>query len=340
MLIKEITFFTIILISIFFLLNKKFLKLILKYKLIDKPGKNKIHKNNIPVTGGIILIIGIFLFLVVFSKFFGFENGYNKTILTIAFAAFLTFFIGIYDDILYISSKKKILVVTIINILIFQNIEFFQIRVLIFDNSFFNFRLSVMLISLILSIICFLAFHYSLTIIDGINGVFGTYNVIYLIIILFYFELEKEIQNFIYFLILLNFFVTYLNLKGLLFYGNSGSLTMSSILAYFTLYIYNIRENDIYIFSYISLIIIPILDMIRLFFARLLNKKDPFSKDLNHLHHILLNRYNLNTTLIIYSTLCFLPFSISKYFKINEIILILLQILIFIFIIKNKKIKR
>ena len=80
---------------------------------------------------------------------------------------------------------------------------------------------------------------------------------------------------------------------------------MSSILPYLTLYIYNIRENDIYIFSYISLIIITTLDMIRLFVVRLVNKKDPFSKDLNHLHHILLNRYDLKTTLIIYCSLCF-----------------------------------
>ena len=51
MLIKEISLFIIILIFIFFFLNKKFLKLILKYKLIDRPGKNKIHKNNTPVSG-------------------------------------------------------------------------------------------------------------------------------------------------------------------------------------------------------------------------------------------------------------------------------------------------
>ena len=137
---------------------------------------------------------------------------------------------------------------------------------------------------------------------------------------------------------MLNLFITYLNLKGFLFYGNSGSLTMSSILPYLILYIYNIRENDIYIFSYISLIIIPTLDMIRLFIVRLINKKDPFTKDLNHLHHILLNRYNLKTALIIYCSLCFMPFAISEYFKINEVIIIILQICLFIFIIRDKKI--
>ena len=340
MLIKEITLFIIIFISIFYFLNKKFLRIILKYKLVDKPGKNKIHNTSTPVSGGIILIFSIFLYVFVFSNFFGFESAINKTILTFVFAAFITFFIGLYDDILNISSKKKILIISIINILLFQNIEFFQLKILIFDNSFFNFRISIISFSIIISIISFLAYHYSLTIIDGVNGLFGIYNVVFLSIILIYFELDIEIKNFLYFLILVNLFITYLNLKGLLFYGNSGSLTMSSILPYLSLYIYNVRENDIYIFSYISLIIIPTLDMTRLFVVRLMNKKDPFSKDLNHLHHILLNKYNLISSLIIYSCLCFVPFVVSEYFRINEIILIVIQISIFLFIIKDKKNKQ
>ena len=39
--------------------------------------------------------------------------------------------------------------------------------------------------------------------------------------------------------------------------------------------------------------------MFRLFLTRLL-KKDPFGRDLNHLHHILLKNFNLNKTLLIY----------------------------------------
>ena len=338
MLIKEIILFIIILIFLFYFFKKKFLKLIVKYNLIDKPGKNKIHGKTVPLSGGILLIFSIFLYLILFNKFFGFENGLNEIVLIVIFASFFSFLIGFYDDILYLSSKKKILIVTIINILFFQNIELFKIKFLIFDNSFFELRINILSVSIFLSILSFLAYHYSLTIIDGINGLFGTYNAIFLSILLIFFELDSEFKNFIFFLILINLFIIYLNLKGDLFYGNSGSLTLSSILPYLTLCIYNSRENDIYIFSYISLIIIPILDIIRLFITRLINNKDPFSKDLNHLHHILLDKFSLKVTLIIYNSLCFLPFAINQYFKINEIITIALQMIIFIFIIKHKKI--
>tara|TARA_B100001063_G_scaffold247094_1_gene290145 strand:- start:4028 stop:5065 length:1038 start_codon:yes stop_codon:yes gene_type:complete len=339
MFIKEIILFNIILIFFFYLFNKQFLKIILKYKLIDKPGKHKIHKNSVPVTGGIILITGLFFYVLVFGLLYSEKNILNKIILIFACAGFFTFFIGLYDDILNISSKKKIIIISIFNILLFQSVEFFQIKILIFDNNFFNFRLNIISLSIIISILSFLAYHYSLTIIDGVNGLFGTYNIVFLSIVLYFFELDIQVKNFLLFLILINFFITYLNLKGLLFYGNSGSLTMSSILPYIVLYIYNIRENDIYFFSYLSLILIPTLDMARLFIVRLINKKDPFSKDLNHLHHILLRKYNLNKSLIVYCSLCFIPFIISETFRIEAIILIVIQISLFLLIIKDKKVK-
>tara|TARA_Y100000591_G_scaffold279245_1_gene257697 strand:+ start:761 stop:1798 length:1038 start_codon:yes stop_codon:yes gene_type:complete len=336
MLIKEISIFILILICFFYLLNKRFLKIILKYKLVDKPGKNKIHNSSIPVTGGIIFIIGLFFYILIFGFLIDFKNALNEKILIFSCAAFIVFFIGLYDDILNVSSKKKLLIISIINILLFQNIEFFKLKILIFDNSFFSLRINIISLSIIISILSFLAYHYSLTIMDGINGLFGTYCIVLLCIILFFFKLDLQVKNFLIFLILINGFITILNLKGLLFYGNSGSLTMSSIIPYLALYIYNTRENDIYIFSFISLIIIPTLDMARLFIVRLINRKDPFTKDLNHLHHILLQKYKLTKTLIIYCTLCFVPFIISELVKINEIILIFIQVILFLLIIKTK----
>ena len=85
MLIKEIILFIIILIFLFYFFKKKFLKLIVKYNLIDKPGKNKIHGKTVPLSGGILLIFSIFLYVIVFNKFFGFENGLNEIVLIVIF---------------------------------------------------------------------------------------------------------------------------------------------------------------------------------------------------------------------------------------------------------------
>ena len=37
---------------------------------------------------------------------------------------------------------------------------------------------------------------------------------------------------------------------------------------------------------------VPGIDMLRLFMTRIYNKKNPFKGDLNHLHHLLKNKFN------------------------------------------------
>ncbi len=48
------------------------------------------------------------------------------------------------------------------------------------------------------------------------------------------------------------------------------------------------------------LLMIPGLDMLRLFIERLLQKKNPLKPDRNHFHHLLLNRFQRYNVLIIY----------------------------------------
>ena len=55
-------------ILLYFLFKKRFLKSVIKFKLVDRPGKNKLHKKNVPVTGGIIIFISLILYL--FSNYF------------------------------------------------------------------------------------------------------------------------------------------------------------------------------------------------------------------------------------------------------------------------------
>ena len=39
-----------------------------------------------------------------------------------------------------------------------------------------------------------------------------------------------------------------------------------------------------------SLIIYPLIDLLRVFIIRISNKKSPFSPDQNHIHHLLLKK--------------------------------------------------
>ena len=74
--------------------------------------------------------------------------------------------------------------------------------------------------------------------------------------------------------------------------------------------------------------LIPGLDLIRLFILRILKKRNPLSSDRNHLHHLLIAKYPLNKSLIIILLLIFLPIILS-YLHLNNIFVILISTFIY-----------
>ena len=322
---RELILLVLLQVGIYFVLEKKFLRFILKIKLIDRPGNNKIHSNTIPLTGGPLIFSSIITYII-----FNYLNILNESIVNESIIIFVigftfAFLVGLVDDILHINPQKKLFIITFFNILLFQNVAFFQTNILIFQNNFFTLELSIASLALIFSILSFLAYHYSLSILDGINGILGTYSVCFLIILLLFFEMKNELYNFIFYLILFLSFVTLLNFKNKLFFGNSGSLMLAALFPYLILYLNNQRDNSIYSLSYLSLVAIPILDMIRLFYIRITSRKSPFSKDLNHFHHLLFKRYQLFFTILIYISLSFLPFIFIQVFNIDALIALIVQ---------------
>lgn len=317
-------------ILIYFLIKKRLLKSIIKFKLVDSPGKNKIHKKKVPVTGGLIIFFSLILYIFCNYFFFYLKNNLiDERIILILFGTFFVFFLGIIDDIISITPQKKIIIIIVFNILLFQNIEFFNTSVLIFNNFIISENVDLISLSLIITIFGFLIYHYSLAIMDGIDGLFGSHIIVLLTLILVYFDLDHNLKSLIIYLVLSLCFVTVLNLRSSLFLGNSGSLMLATIIPYILIYLYNSRENSFSIFVYISLIIIPVLDMLRLFIVRILDRKSPFEKDLKHFHHLLIARYSLYTTLFFYLILCFLPFIIINHSSFDPLVAVLTQTAIF-----------
>ena len=72
--------------------------------------------------------------------------------------------------------------------------------------------------------------------------------------------------------------------------------------------------------------LIPGLDLIRLFILRILRKKNPLSSDRNHLHHILLNKFSFKNTLFIIFLLIILPIMLN-YFEFYKLFTILITVM-------------
>ena len=136
---------------------------------------------------------------------------------------------------------------------------------------------------------------------DGINCLLISFSVISLLLINLVFL--KSNLDYISMSILSSLLVMiYFNYKNKNFLGNTGANLLAAYFIY-TLISGN-YYNSIDVFMVISVFLIMGIDMVRLIFLRLLNKKNPFDRDLNHFHHILLKRFNIELTIFIFPSSC------------------------------------
>ena len=132
-------------------------------------------------------------------------------------------------------------------------------------------------------------------------------------------------------------FFLYLNKKNRSFLGDSGSYLLAFLFSYFFIKFYN-QENQIYTDHIVLFMIIPGLDLMRLFIIRIYNGKNPFTPDRKHLHHILLSKHNIYITNLLTQLLIILP-SILGYLYDNTFIFLLIQVSIYCYLIRYYSIK-
>jgi UDP-GlcNAc:undecaprenyl-phosphate GlcNAc-1-phosphate transferase len=302
-----IFYFFIFQILINFFLIKYFNIISKKINLFDIPDQvRKTHKDKVAPIGGVIVIFNLLIFLIYnLINFFFIE----KVLLNFKFDElfffylfiFLFFIIGLIDDKLNISSTKK-LFFFFLNILLFLLINnTYVIESLSF--SFFLQTIDITYVSLLFTILCYLLFINAFNMYDGINLQSGLYAV-FIFFIFLYKGISVEIS--ISIIIALTFFL-YLNLKNKCFFGDNGTLLVSSIICYF--FVKSSTTNNFFFSDEIFLIMmIPGIELLRLAFFRLLKGKHPFSPDRNHIHHILLNNFGFTKTIIILNLIVIFPY--------------------------------
>lgn len=314
----------IILILVNFFLFKKINFIGKKLNLVDSPDGNlKLHKNTSFTIGGLIFLINISIILIlsyfVNKSFFNIEN---KLIFYGIFI--LIFLVGFLDDKKNLSPKIKFI------LLIFL-IGFFllvepgnKINSLYFSTIDLN--ISVENYSFFFTLLCYLLFLNAVNMFDGINLQLCLYSFLGLIYLFIYNHNFQYLYLFIFFIY---FFIW--NFNGKIFMGDNGSLSLAFFFSYLFINNYNLGnfQGVEQIFIYMA---IPGIDMLRLFIVRLVNKKNPFKGDNNHLHHILSKSFGEKKAaififlLIIFSIiLSFLNFFIS----LLSIIIIYFYLLIF-----------
>ena len=275
-------------------------KRFLTYNLIDKFNKRSSHISVATRSGG----IPVFLTVFIISLYF-YIIGYDIYNFSFLVPLSLLVLIGLYDDINGIDFKLKFIFQIIAAKIIIDN-------GLIIDNLHGILGIFELnrIIAQALTIFVVVAIINSINFIDGLDGLAITIVILFILMFEFFALKNSGFLNFSKILIPSIIPLYYFNFRkdNKVFLGDSGSLFLGGVVSIYVIYIltnnYIIKaEYDLHKIAFVlSILFYPTIDIVRIFFLRIIKGSSPFKPDKNHIHHMILKKTNshLKTTLAIF----------------------------------------
>ena len=316
----------VLLFYVFFCINLK--KISKTIRIFDEPDKRlKRHNKSVFIGGGILFFLS---FLLIYLLNILFYEEYILKISTLVSAS-LIFLLGLVDDKYRLNYKTKFFLLATI-LFFYVNLNE-NIAINNFQFSFSTLNFSLGSYSVLFTVACFLIFMNAVNLFDGINLQSGFY---FLIIFILFYLISKN--NIFLYLTLSSIVFLFLNYKNYIFLGDGGSLFISFLIAFFSISFYknNFLESD----EVILLMIVPGLDMFRLFIERIVNKKNPFKGDLDHLHHLIKKNFNYIFAVIVNSFFTIVIVILRFVFDVNSLFILIFFIttyIIILTIVRGKK---
>ncbi len=322
-----ILFVIITIINLFLFKQNQFLSK--KIKLIDYPDNlRKIHKKEIAITGGLFIFINLILLLLILKlnifQSIEFFLEYKRQAVSFILLMFSLFIIGLYDDKYDLNPFKKLFLsafVILICLLIDESLIINELRFLSIDYS-----IQLLNLSIPFTLLSILLFLNALNMFDGIDLQVSIY--VFLLFIYFIFKFNID---FLIFLLPVMIFIIYFNFKKKLFLGDSGTNILAGLVSYIIIKEYNNDYLKISCEEIFLLMMLPGIDMLRLFLNRIIKGKNPFSSDNQHIHHLYLNIFQQNLTILIIQLHIFLPILIFIFYNKAILYLLILSIMLYLF---------
>lgn len=287
-----------------FLIFLNFTKISKSLNFFDKPdGKLKKHKHPVSLLGGSLILVNILLITFFFNLFELNDQLFVGQFFYI-FIILSTFFyiVGIIDDFTNLSPNLKLLFIAfsfLVTAYFFPEINLKLIKISFLEKNYYFNNFSTLFLLLSFSLLS-----NAMNMFDGINLQLILFSIFVFII----FVIKSFFSLFFIMLLICLCFLGILNYKNKIFLGDSGSYLLSSILGCTFIYQYKYFDNYLYGDEIFIILLIPSIDMLRLFIVRSLNKKNPFKGDLNHFHHIANNFFkNRNLTVVFTILMCVMP---------------------------------
>ena len=285
-------------ISIFFIVISQ--KIFVQKSIIDKIKLRSSHTTLATRSGGIAIFST--LFLVSIYYYLAGKEIYDFSFLI---PLIILLIVGLYDDMYDVDFILKFIFQVVAAKIIIDN-------GLIIDNLHGVFgiyeigRIEAQLLTMFIIVAIINAINF----IDGIDGLAITAIIFFIVLFEFFADTTSPffiLSHIIVFSLLPLYYFNYRK-NNKVFLGDSGSLFLGSLVSIYVVYILNnnyiIKESYdlnkvIYVFSILTY---PIIDISRVVFIRIYNKKSPFLPDKNHIHHIIVSKFQSHrlTVLTIY----------------------------------------
>lgn len=308
-----------------------------KIQLVDVPNARKVHQTAIPLIGG--LVIGIVVFLLLWIS----EDKSWKDILPIIITSYIMLFVGTLDDKTDIRAIYKLGIQICVSVIIATSgirittlYGLFGIHEM---NVYFQYILTVLIITTAVN---------AYNLIDGIDGLAGSVAGVGFAL---FFIIALVEGNFglarigLLFVGSIAAFLRYnFSLKNKIFLGNSGSLFLGYLLIclgiYITKFDRSTGEFPYGIFFILFVFTIPVIDSVRVYADRILRGKSPFKADKSHIHHHLLqlglSHKRITLTFVLLNIVTFIVQYV--FFPNYSIYTTLISFFVFIFIFKIIKV--
>lgn len=308
-----------------------------KIQLVDVPNARKVHQTAIPLIGG--LVIGIVVFLLLWIS----EDKSWKDILPIIITSYIMLFVGTLDDKTDIRAIYKLGIQICVSIIIATSgirittlYGLFGIHEM---NVYFQYILTVLIITTAVN---------AYNLIDGIDGLAGSVAGVGFAL---FFIIALVEGNFglarigLLFVGSIAAFLRYnFSLKNKIFLGNSGSLFLGYLLIclgiYITKFDRSTGEFPYGIFFILFVFTIPVIDSVRVYADRISRGKSPFKADKSHIHHHLLqlglSHKRITLTFVLLNIVTFIVQYV--FFPNYSIYTTLISFFVFIFIFKIIKV--
>lgn len=260
-------------------------------KLYDIPDARKIHNRPIASLGGIGVFSGFFL-----AVLLAIPAALNPEFQYFYAAAFVTFLLGIKDDLIVLSATKKFIGQVIAAAII---IHMGGIRI---DSMHGLFGITELpeAFSLALSYISIIVIINAFNLIDGVDGLAGTLGLLTMSVFGTYFFMAGLVGYAILAFAMAGSLLAFLIFNynpAKIFMGDSGSLLLGLLNAILVIKFIEVADSPAAILPIesavavgFSILMVPLADTLRVFSIRIFQGRSPFSPDRNHIHHLLLDR--------------------------------------------------